>query len=98
MRKRNAARRTSIVDSFHEPALRAQVLVNSVQGCIGLTVASAILLNLWSQRPQLDVPFLAGPCGFRPPVALRSPRSGKSENLSASAFATQNTRLSFPEL
>src|SRR5262249_52253194 len=98
MRTRNVARRTSIVDSFHEPALRAQVFVHAIERGLFFIVPSAFRLNPWPQRPHLDVPFFAGPCGFGPPVAIRSPRSGKRENLSASAFATQNGWLSFLEL
>src|SRR6266436_3861922 len=98
MRTRNAARRTSIVDSFHEPALRTQVLVNAVQRSLFFTFPATFGLNSLTQRPQLDVPFIACPLRFRPPITFRSPRSGERQDSPARSFATEKRRLSFVKL
>src|ERR1700731_3775405 len=98
MRTRNAARRTSIVDSFHEPALRSQVLVHAIQRGLFFTVPPISGLNFWTQRLHLDVPFVPRPRGFGPPGTFRSPRSGERQNLPASPFTTEEDRLSFAEL
>src|SRR6516225_6720187 len=95
MRKRNVARRTSIVDSFHEPALRSQILVNAIQRCPVFATAGGFGLYLGTQCPYLDVPFLARPPGIRPPVAFSSPRSSEREDLPANTFATKERRLTF---
>src|SRR6266436_2000204 len=95
MRTRNAARRTSIVDSFHEPALRTQVLVNAVQRSLFFTFTATFGLNSLTQRPHLDVPFIACPLRFRPPITFRSPRSGERQDSPACSFATEKGRLSF---
>src|SRR3984893_10461405 len=98
MRKRNVARRTSIVDSFHEPALRPQVLVDAVQRSLFFTFLATFGLNSLTQRPHLDVPFIACPLRFRPPIACRSPRSGERQDSSARAFTTQKRRFPFLKL
>src|SRR5258708_2269590 len=98
MRKRNVARRTSIVDSLHEPALRPQVLIDAVQRSLFFTVPATFRLNSLTQRPHLDVPFIACPLRFRPPIAFRSPRSGERQDSSARAFTTQKRRFSFLKL
>src|SRR2546426_7487400 len=95
MRTKNAARRTSIVDSFHEPALRSQVFVDAVQRSLGFTFPATFGLDSLTQRPHLDVPFIACPLRFRPPITFRSPRSGEREDSRAHAFATGKCRLSF---
>src|SRR5712671_3465359 len=95
MRTKNGARRTSIVDSFHEPALRTQVLVDAVQRSLFFTFPATFGLNSLTQRPHLDVPFIACPLRFRPPVTLRSPRSSECHDSSARAFTTEKRRLSF---
>src|SRR6266852_4075277 len=95
MRKRNVARRTSIVDSFHEPALRTQVLVDAVQRGLFFTFPATFGLNSLTQRPHLDVPFIACPLRFRPPITFRSPRSSERQDSSARAFTTEKRRLSF---
>src|SRR5277367_3483336 len=97
MQTRNAARRTSIVDSFHEPTLRAQVLVDAIQRG-HLFFFLTVRLNLLPQRPHFDVPFIACPRGFGPPGTFRSPRSGERKNLPASPFTTEEDRLSFAQL
>src|SRR5260370_1516660 len=95
MRTKNGARRTSIVDSFHEPALRSQVIVEAVQRSLSFTFPAAFRLNSLTQRPHLDVPFIACPLRFRPPIAFRSPRSSERQDSPAGAFATEKRRLSF---
>src|SRR6266849_1820502 len=95
MLTKNAARRTSIVDSFHEPALRTQVLVDAVQSSLFFTFPTTFGLNSLTQRPHLDVPFIACPLRFRPPITFRSPRSGERQDSSARAFTTEKRRLSF---
>src|SRR6266516_626443 len=98
MPTKNAARRTSIVDSFHEPALRSQVLVNAIQFGLFFTLPVTIRLNFRTQRPHLDVPFIARPRSFGPPVAFRSPWSGERQDSPARSFTTEKRRLSFPKL
>src|SRR5467141_3362847 len=98
MRTKNAAPRSSIVDSFHEPALRSQVLVDAVQLSLLFTFPANFGLNFLTQRPHLDVPFIACPLRFRPPIAVRSPRSGERQDSSARAFTTQKRRFSFLKL
>src|SRR6266404_2531075 len=95
MRTKNGARRTSIVDSFHEPALRTQVLVDAVQRSLFFASPATFGLNTLTQRPHLDVPFIACPVRFRPPITFRSPRSGERQDSSARAFTTEKRRLSF---
>src|SRR6266566_4242856 len=95
MQMRNAARRTSIVDSFHEPALRTQVLVDAVQRSLFFTLPATFALNSLTKRPHLDVPFIACPLRFRPPITFRSPRSSERQDSPARAFATEKRRLSF---
>src|SRR6267378_8613118 len=97
MRTQNAARRTSIVDSFHEPALRSQILVDSIQGGL-FTFPATFRSNFRTQRPHLNIPFIARPRGFGPPVAFRSPGSGKRQDSSAHPVATEKRRLSFLKL
>src|SRR5229473_3133750 len=94
MLTKNAVRRTSIVDSFHEPALRTQVLVDAVQRSLFVTFPATFGLNSLTQRPHLDVPFIACPLRFRPPITFRSPRSGERQDSPACAFATEKRRLS----
>src|SRR5216684_2924257 len=98
MRTKNGARRTSIVDSFHEPALRTQVLVDAVQRSLFFTFPAAFGLNSLTQRPHLNIPFIARPRGFGPPVAFRSPRSGKRQDSPARSLATEKRGLSFLKL
>src|SRR5216684_6390794 len=98
MRTKNGARRTSIVDSFHEPALRTQVLVDAVQSSLFFTLPATFGLNSLTQRPHLDVPFIACPLRFRPPITFRSPRSGERQDSSARAFTTEKRRFSFLKL
>src|SRR5260370_27893358 len=98
MRMKNAARRTSIVDSFDEPPLRSQVLVDAIQRGLFYTFPATFRLNFRTQRSHLDVPFIPRPRGFGPPVAFRSPRSGKRQDSPARPFATEKQRLSFLEL
>src|SRR5882762_6357051 len=95
MPTRNAVRRTSIVDSFHEPALRSQILVDAVQRSLFFTFPATFGLNSLTQRPHLDVPFIACPLRFRPPIAFRCPRSGERQDSPPRAFATEKRRLSF---
>src|SRR5882762_5883940 len=95
MRTRNAVRRTSIVDSFHEPALRSQVLIDAIQRGLFLIYAAIFLLNFRTQRVHRKVPFIARPRGFGPPVAFRSPRSGERQNSPVHSFASEKRRLSF---
>src|SRR6266478_2099307 len=95
MRTKNAARRTSIVDSFHEPALRTQILVNAVQRSLFVTFPATFGLDSLTQGPDLDVPFIACPLRFRPPITFRSPRSGERQDSPVHAFATEKRRLSF---
>src|SRR5258708_7574379 len=95
MRTKNGARRISIVDSFHEPALRSQVLVDVVQRSLFFTFPATFGLNSLTQRMHLDVPFIACPVRFRPPITFRSPRSGERQDSPACAFATEKHRLSF---
>src|SRR6266481_7885014 len=95
MRTKNGARRTSIVDSFHEPALHTQVLVDAVQRSLLFTLQGTFGLNSLTQRPHLDVPFIACPLRFRPPITFRSPRSGERQDSPACSFATEKGRLSF---
>src|SRR5690348_11637356 len=94
MRKRNVARRTSIVDSFHEPALRTQVLINSIQCSLVFTIPREFRSNLGTYRPYLDVPLLARPCRFRPPLTFSFPWSREREDLPANTLATDKRRLS----
>src|SRR5689334_18376736 len=94
MRTKNVARRTSIVDSFHEPALRTQVLVDAVQRSLFFTFLATFGLNSLTQRAHLDVPFIACPFRFRPPITFRSPRSGERQDSPARAFAPEKGRLS----
>src|SRR3984893_7933875 len=94
----NAVRRTSIVDSFHEPALRLQVLVNAIQRGFLFTFPTSFRLNFRSQRPHLDVPFIAGPRGLGPLVAFGSPRTGERQDSPARPIATEKRRLSFLKL
>src|SRR5882762_3385990 len=98
MRTKNGARRTSIVDSFHEPALCSQVLVDAVQRSLFVTFPATVGWNSLTQRPHLDVPFIACPFRFRPPITVRSPRSGERQDSPARAFATEKDRLSFLKL
>src|SRR5258708_27030733 len=93
MRTKNGARRISIVDSFHEPALRSQVLVDAIQRSLFFTFPATLRLNSLTQRPHLDVPFIACPLRFRPPIAFRSPRSGERQDSSARALDRKSTRL-----
>src|SRR5713226_1417148 len=95
MRTKNVARRTSIVDSFHEPALRTQVLVDAVQHSLFFTFPATFGLNSQTQRPHVDIPFIACPLRFRPPITFRSPRSSERQDSSARAFTTEKHRLSF---
>src|SRR5262249_39551751 len=94
MRRRNAVRRTSIVDSFDKPALRTQVFVKPIQRGLRFATPSVFGVELGPQRPDLYVPLLACPGGFRPPVTFSSPRSGKSKNLPPYTLATDKCRLS----
>src|SRR6267378_8468553 len=98
MRTKNGARRTSIVDSFHEPALRAQVLVDAVQRSLFFTFPATFGLNSLTQRPHLDVPFIACPLRFRPPITFRSPRSRERQDSSAGALRTEKRRFSILKL
>src|SRR2546426_430978 len=95
MRTKYVARRTSIVDSFHEPALRTQVLVDAVQRSLFFTFPVTFGLNSLTQRPHLDVPFIACPLRFRPPVTFRFPRPSEGHDSPARAFTTEKRRLSF---
>src|SRR2546427_3226021 len=97
MQMRNGARRTSIVDSFHEPALCAQVLVDAIQRGLVHTFLAVFRLNFRTQRAYLDVPFIAGPCSFGPPVAFSSPRSSERKDLPANTFAAKERWLSISE-
>src|SRR5215470_6984092 len=98
MQKRNGVRRTSIVDSFHEPALRTQVPINAIQLGLAPIVPGGFRLNLRTQGSYLDVPFLAGPRRFGPPAALSSPRPSEREDLPADTFATEERWLCFLKL
>src|SRR5258708_7986833 len=98
MRTKNGARRTSIVDSFREPALCSQVLVEAVQCGLFVTFPATFGWTSLTQRPHLDVPFIACPFRFRPPITFRSPRSGERQDSPACAFATEKGRLSFLKL
>src|SRR2546425_833208 len=94
MRKRNGTRRTSIVDSFHEPALPSQVPVNAVERRFFLALLATFRLNFRTQRSHLDVPLVARPGAFGPPVAFCSPRPSERKDLPAHTFATEECRLS----
>src|SRR5258708_38237347 len=98
MQTKNGVRRTSIVDSFHEPALRSQVLVNAIQRGLLFAFPATFRLNFGPQRPHLNIPFIARPRGFGPPVAFRSPRSGKRQDSPAYSLATEKRGLSFLKL
>src|SRR6266478_8721016 len=98
MRTQNAARRTSIVDSFHEAALRSQILVDAIQRGLFFTFLATFPSNFRTQRPHLNIPFIARPRGFGPPVAFRSPRSGKRQDSPARSLATEKRGLSFLKL
>src|SRR5260370_31848301 len=98
MRTKNVARRTSIVDFFNDPALGTQVIVDAVQRSLFFTFPATVGLTSLTQRPHLDVPFIACPLRFRPPITFRSPRSGEREDSSARAFTTEKRRLSFLKL
>src|SRR5882762_6242510 len=89
MRTKNGARCTSIVDSFHEPTLRSQVFVDAIQRGLFFTFPATFRLNFRMQCPHMDVPFIASPRAFGPPVALRSPRSGERQDPSACSSATE---------
>src|SRR5215469_839338 len=92
MRTRHGARRSSIVNSFHEPAFHSQVFVDAIQR--GLVLSLVVFrLNFPRQGTHLNVPFIPGPYTFRPPVAFSSPRTSKRKDLSASAFTTKKCRL-----
>src|SRR6267378_1790716 len=95
MRTKNEARRTSIVDSFHKPAFRSQVPVDAIQSGLFFTFPATFGLNSLTQRPHLDVPFIACPNRFRPPITFRSPRSGECQDSPARSFATEKRRFSF---
>src|SRR5258708_35809850 len=92
MRTQNAARRTSIVDSFHEPALRSQILVDSIQRGL-FTFPATFRANFRTQRPHLNIPFFARPRGFGPPVAFRCPEAGKCKDSPALSIAAQKREL-----
>src|SRR5580693_3243335 len=94
MLTKNVALCTSIVDSFHEPALRAQVFIDAIQRRLFFTFP-ATRLNGRSQRPHFDVPFIARPGCFRPPVAFRSPRSCERQDSPACSLTTKKCRLFF---
>src|SRR6266403_218477 len=98
MQTKRAVPRTSIVNSFHEPTLRAQVFIDAIQRGLFFAFPVTIRLNFRSQRLDLDVPFIARPGGFAPPLAFRSPRSGERQDSSARAFTTEIRRSSFLEL
>lgn len=98
MRTQHEAQRSSIVDPFHEPALRSQVLVDAIQRGLVLTLLAVFRLNFPRQRTHLNVPFIPGPHTFRPPVAFSSPRTGKRTDLSANAFTAEKCRLPSPKL
>src|SRR6266481_5295451 len=98
MRTKNGARRTSIVGSFHEPAFRSQVLVDVVQRSLFFTFPATFGLNSLTQRPHLNIPFIASPRGFGPPVATRSPRPRERQNSPARSLATEKQRPSIPKL
>src|SRR5205823_435067 len=97
MRKRNVARRTSIVDSFHEPALRTQVLIDSIE-CSLVFIPREFRSNFGTSRPYLDVPFFARPRRFGPPVTFSSPRSSERKDLPANTFAAKERWLSILKL
>src|SRR5215472_7284291 len=92
MPTRCEAQRSSIVNSFDEPALHSQVLVDAIQRGLVLTLV-VFRLNFPRQCTHLNVPFIPSPHTFRPPLAFSSPRTSKSKDLPASAFATQKCRL-----
>src|SRR5215469_5677780 len=96
MRRRRAVRRTSIVDSFHKPALSAQVLVHAVQRSLFFYGLTLFRSNPWPQRSYLNVPFFACPRGVGPPAPFRFPRTGECEDLPPNSFATQKHRLTLP--
>src|ERR1700723_2882949 len=98
MRRRRATRRTSIVDSFHEPAFRSQVFVDAIYCGLFFIFPAVFRLNRGPQRTHDDVPFIARPCSFRPPVAFRSPWPGERQDLSAHSFAPEKSRLTILKL
>src|SRR5690242_18944829 len=89
----NEAQRTSIVDPFHEPALRSQVLVDAIDGRLVLTFVAVFRLNFRTQRSHFDVPFITRPRAFGPPVAFSSPRPSERKDLPAHTLATDKRRL-----
>src|SRR5215470_2309546 len=93
MRMRRAVRRTSIVDSFHKPALSVQVLADAIER--GLLLGFPALFRSYPrpQRAHFHVPFLACPRGLGPPAAFRFPGSGKRKNLSAHSLASEIRRF-----
>src|SRR5213080_2138862 len=55
-------------------------------------------MPLRTQHTHLDVPFVARPPGFAPPISLRPPRPGKREDWPARSFAGEARRLPFAQL
>src|SRR5437879_5324905 len=98
MQKRNGARRTSIVDSFHKPALSMQVFIIAIQPGLAFATRCGFGVYLRMQCAHLDVPFLTRPLRFGPPVTFSSPRSSERKDLPANTFATKERWLSILKL
>src|ERR1700752_3634121 len=93
---RRVVRRTSIVDSFHKPALCAQVLVEAIECGLSPNVPALFRPYGRPQRPHFHVPFFACPRGLGPPTTLPFPGAGERQDLPPHSLTSEEFRLALP--
>src|SRR5271154_4653407 len=83
MRIAHEARRTSVVDSPHEPASAQCVLIEAVEAAIVARCRRCIADSRRRMEMNLQIPFILLPGIFPPPVAGGAPRTGSGQHFSA---------------
>src|SRR5271170_454456 len=88
MRIARAARRTSIVNSPHEPTAAQRVEVKTIKPAIGTRYRRCVAAARGRMEMNLEIPFVLLPGIFPPPVAGCAPWTGSGQHLSAQALKT----------
>src|SRR5277367_918806 len=86
MRIARAVRRTSIIDSPHEPTAAQHVEVKTIEAAIGTRCRRCVAADRRRMEMNLQIPFVLLPGIFPPPVAGCAPWTGSGQHLSAQAL------------
>src|SRR5277367_4128695 len=96
MRIARAVRRTSIIDSPHEPTAAQHVEVKTIEAAIGTRCRRCVAAPRRRMEMNLQIPFVLLPGICAPPVAGCAPWAGSGQHLSAQPLkknASGTTRM-----